>query len=317
MTELKTKVKHGLNETRMLILGTQVLLGFQFRSALLPTFDHLPASVQYLRLGGLALLLITMGLLVAPAAFHRIVEDGHDTPRLHWTVSVLAALALLPFAMALGIDFSIAGHIVLGPAASWALGGGVVVVALTAWFGLALGRRSPRQKDEEDPGAKATSLKDRVEHVLTEARIVLPGVQALLGFQFAGMLTEGFEHLPENSRIAHLVALGAIGLAGILLMMPAAYHRLVEHGEDTERFHRFASRLVAASMLPLALGLSLDLFVVTWKITASFGVGVAAGAVAFVLFMTAWFGVMVYIKSRDRSRQRRSSSDAVTLRRAG
>src|SRR5438876_1699248 len=41
-------------------------------------------------------------------------------------------------------------------------------------------------------------------HVLIEARVVLPGVQALLGFQLAGILTNTLEALPTSSQVLHL-----------------------------------------------------------------------------------------------------------------
>ena len=47
-----------------------------------------------------------------------------------------------------------------------------------------------------------------------------------------------------------------------LLMTPAAYHREVEHGEDTARFHRVASRFVLIAPIPLAFALAGEFFVV-------------------------------------------------------
>ena len=46
--ELSKKVKIALDETRMLILGAQILLGFQFRGAFSDGFDQLPTDVRYL-----------------------------------------------------------------------------------------------------------------------------------------------------------------------------------------------------------------------------------------------------------------------------
>ena len=37
------------------------------------------------------------------------------------------------------------------------------------------------------------ALHERVDEILTEARIILPGAQALLGFQLSIVVTEGFE----------------------------------------------------------------------------------------------------------------------------
>jgi hypothetical protein len=48
----------------------------------------------------------------------------------------------------------------------------------------------------------------------------------LLGFQFVAMLTIGLDRLPQLSKIAHAVALAFIAVNVIILMMPAALHRL-------------------------------------------------------------------------------------------
>jgi len=53
-----------------------------------------------------------------------------------------------------------------------------------------------------------------------------PGAQALLGFQFAVMLVDGFDQLPASSQYLHLVSLVAVALSTVLLIAPAAYHRL-------------------------------------------------------------------------------------------
>src|SRR5947207_9587775 len=69
--------------------------------------------------------------------------------------------------------------------------------------------------------AKATPLNAQVEQLLTEARVIIPGAQALLGFQFAVTLTRAFEQLPPGAKLAHTIALLCVALAVILLMAPA------------------------------------------------------------------------------------------------
>ena len=44
MTKLSDKVKTALDETRMLILGVQILVGFQFRTVFEDGFDQLPGD---------------------------------------------------------------------------------------------------------------------------------------------------------------------------------------------------------------------------------------------------------------------------------
>src|SRR5689334_23405650 len=108
MAQIKDKVQNALDETRMLILGSQVLLGFQFRAFFEPGFEKLPAHAQTLKLVGLALMTIAVGLLMAPGPYHQIVEEGEDTSRIHRFTSLIAMLALLPFALGFGIDMFIA-----------------------------------------------------------------------------------------------------------------------------------------------------------------------------------------------------------------
>ena len=43
----------------------------------------------------------------------------------------------------------------------------------------------------------------KIDYALTEARIVLPGAQALLGFQFAIVLTAGFAELSSVEKALH------------------------------------------------------------------------------------------------------------------
>ena len=151
-------------------------------------------------------------------------------------------------------------------------------------------------KQEEQDGA--TKIKDKINHVLTEARTVLPGAQALLGFQFISMFADAFEKLPASSKTVHLICLALVGLSIILLMTPAAYHRIVEQGEETEHFHRFSSRVLLASMLPLALGISGDFYVVLRKVTEHTRLSAALAALLLILFYGLWFGYTLYLRQR-------------------
>ena len=134
-------------------------------------------------------------------------------------------------------------------------------LALLFWYGLELTMRHRRQTAPSLSCDHVTPLTPRIESMLTEARVLLPGAQALFGFQMSILLTERFGELDAGQRIIHAVSLGSIALAIILLMAPAAFHRIAFGGENTEGFFRIGSRLVIASALPLALGISGDLYV--------------------------------------------------------
>jgi Family of unknown function (DUF6328) len=79
---LERKLKIALDESRLLILGAQVLFGFQFNGIFQELFDELPWLSRAFAAAGLTLLMATIGLLVAPSMQHRIAERGQDSPRV-------------------------------------------------------------------------------------------------------------------------------------------------------------------------------------------------------------------------------------------
>jgi len=99
----KEPVETSLNEVRMLVLGTQILLGFQYRASFEPGFPSLPGTAQYFQVTALVLLVANMTCMIAPAPYHRFVSRGHATARAERYTKRMALLALVPFALALGI----------------------------------------------------------------------------------------------------------------------------------------------------------------------------------------------------------------------
>src|SRR5206468_2864961 len=73
MAKLKTKLENALNEGRVLVLGSQVLLGFQYEAFFQPGFSRLPPSAQTLTLIGLGLMLLAVAFLMLPIPFHQLV----------------------------------------------------------------------------------------------------------------------------------------------------------------------------------------------------------------------------------------------------
>ena len=301
VTKLQTKVKNALDEARILMLGAQVLLGFQYRGFFEKGYDQLPPADRFFELAGLAALLVSVGALFLPASRHRLVEQGNDSEKFHKFTMLVMRFALAPFGIALTLDLGVAGDRVLGPwggAACAAIVGGA---ALALWYGHFA--RSDR-KEHTDPEEKMekTPLEHRIVQVLTEARVVLPGAQALLGFQLAMVLMERFEQLPKEAKIVHLVGLGCIALGTVMLMAPAAYHRIVERGEDTERFHDFASKMVLLAMALLAPGFAADLYVVLVRAGLP-GFAWPAAIALLLLYYGVWFGAMLLLCKPPRLRR--------------
>jgi hypothetical protein len=307
MADLGDKIKKALDECRILILGAQVFLGFEYRSVFESGFESLPAYGKYLVLGALGLMLAALALLLLPAAYHLIVHGGEDKPGFHEFTTRIIELALLPFALGLGVNLYVATESLMGAALAALAGVVAVLIAMFFWYGIekiAVSRRR-RGKGEQLPAKKLhdeppgpTSLKDKVEHVLQEARMVLPGAQALLGFQFITVFMQSYDRLPSSVKYVHLASLSATAFSTVLLIAPAAYHRIVEQGEDTEHFHALAGRLLLSAMALLAVGVSGELFVVIQKTTDCLPAAIACSVFSLLCILGLWFGFTLYRRIR-------------------
>jgi hypothetical protein len=304
-TTLKERVKHGLDEILILITGAQILIGFQYTGVFNKGFNNLPQSSQYLQLIVLVLLLLTLLVIMLPVPYHLIVQDGDDTETFYKFVRQMILITLLPFALSIGFDIYIVvqkvGGTLLGLVASVL----AIAAALTFWYFIEYARRQidgraqMESKTNESNQEAGTKLADKVDHLLTETRVVLPGAQALLGFQFATVFVDGFDQLSQTAKYLHLLSLFLIATSTILLMTPAAYHRIVEQGEDTPHFFHIGGRFVLAAMATLALGITINFYVVVAKVTLSPETALIGAGVMLALFYGIWFGYTLYRRNHS------------------
>jgi hypothetical protein len=301
---VERQVKLALDESRVLVLGTQVLLGFALRAPFERAFDALPAAARRAKLADIALLLLVLALLLLPAAYHQIVAGGAASPPLLRFATRTMDLALAPFALALGLTLYTATVRLLGTAAAAGLGLAAGLGAAGGWYAPGLARRAREGRAMAGAAGSAATrasemdLVDRVDQALTEVRIVLPGAQALLGFQLATFLMDGFERLPRLAQYVHLASLLATAGATILLIAPPAYHRVAEQGGVTERLRRFTVAMLLAALACLAVGLAGDLFVVVTKLTGRPVAAAAAALAALAGCNGLWFGLTFALRGR-------------------
>jgi len=291
------RIKTALDETRLLILGSQVLFGFLLESVFQNGFETLSRLSQDLICAALVLMVLSIGCLIAPSMQHRIVEAGQSTDRLERATSALAAWGLLPFIASLGLGLFIVFERSFGAATGIAVGVASAASAGFFWFGLAwLIAERTRQKMAEK--IAATPLPTKIEQMLTEARVIIPGCQALLGFQLIAMLTRTFDELPLAAKIVHAAGLCSVTIATTLLMTPAALHRLSFGGNDSESFLRLGSAFVIAASLPLALGISADVYVVFLKITDSAAASIVASLAMLLAMLLLWYLYPMWLRGR-------------------
>lgn len=307
---LDRKVKMALDEGRLLILGVQVMLGFQFESFFQDRFATLDGQSKAACLASASLLVLAVAMLVLPSMRHRLVDRGNARFRLLRLANRCSTLGLVPMAAALGIAVFVVMARHFGDVAGLASGAALGGLAVIMWFGLGLfiGRNAEKDAMEEHE----TPLSTKVEQLLTEARLIIPGGQAMVGFQFIAMLTKEFDALPFAVKIVHAAGLAMVAINVVLLMTPAAVHRLAFRGEDSARFVQIASGLVTAAPAFLAAGIAAELFVVFFKVAESVTLSLGAALLTLLLLGGLWYALPLKWRApADRMRDHLSARRAV------
>lgn len=145
----------------------------------------------------------------------------------------------------------------------------------------------------ELPGGerKTLDLAQAAQTLLNECRMVLPGIQAIFGFQLTTVFEPPFQDsLSKPDQVLHLAAMCFVALAVALVMTPAAYHRSRGAREVSGTFIYLSSALLLAGMVALASGLSMDVFVIGKVILEGPGPALAVALGFFAVFMFFWFG---------------------------
>ncbi len=133
-------------------------------------------------------------------------------------------------------------------------------------------------------------LADAVTHLLEECRMILPGIQALFGFQLIAVLQPPFfDKLSHAEQIVHILALGLVAISGAIVMTPAAYHRQTAPREASDGFIQFASWLLLIAMIPLILGITLDFYLVAKIVLMSRALSAFLAFIIAAVFVFSWY----------------------------
>ena len=85
------------------------------------------------------------------------------------------------------------------------------------------------------------SASEVASHLLEECRMVLPGIQALFGFQLIAVFNGKFWELSDGHRMLHLtaIALVAVSIALVMILRPITDRRIsFQSAESLSGFHR-------------------------------------------------------------------------------
>ncbi len=158
-------------------------------------------------------------------------------------------------------------------------------------------------------GVQRQDLEKTVTHLLEEARMVLPGIQALFGFQLVAVFNNAFvEQLTHREKSLHLLATALIAVCMGLVLAPVAYHRQVEPCGISQRLVTYSTWMLTTAQAFLMVALCIDFHVVSRHVLGDEGVSRWIALILLLFFATLWFfipWVFRALQATSMGRQRR------------
>lgn len=131
-------------------------------------------------------------------------------------------------------------------------------------------------------------LEKLLPHIMEEARLVLPGIQTLLGFQMIAVFNEKFATIPQLDQTLHLAAIFCTVNAVCFLVTPAALHRQSAPSIITMGLARISNWFVVLGLIPLLLAMVLEVYVVVNVVTSDTMTSLVFTSLLFVELVYCW-----------------------------
>jgi len=131
---------------------------------------------------------------------------------------------------------------------------------------------------------------------------MVPGIQAVFGFQLIAVFNERFADLAVSLRDTHFASLCLVVIAVALIMTPAAYDRLAEPSVVSSHFLVLTTRMLTTAMAVFGCAIATQMYVVAMLVTDNPAIGALSSLGALALFGCLWFALPL--------RQARMRSDA-------
>lgn len=132
-------------------------------------------------------------------------------------------------------------------------------------------------------------LKDKIKHILEEARVILPGTQAIWGFQLVAIFSPGFQKLPQLLKNIHMVSIFSITASIIFLLSIASFHRIATKGKDTDSLNIYGSSMLEIALFILIFGIACDIYVILLVINWTSIISVIIAGVVSLFALIMWF----------------------------
>lgn len=152
--------------------------------------------------------------------------------------------------------------------------------------------RQGRDESEEE------RLDRQLIELLNEVRVAIPGVQVLFAFLLTVPFSSRWDRTTELQRDAYFATLLLTVGATVLLMAPAAIHRLRFRQGDKRTIVEWAHRLTIAGLAVLGLAIATAVFLTTDLLYEATRAAVVA-AVVLAVIVGFWFLLPLSRRFRD------------------
>jgi hypothetical protein len=118
------------------------------------------------------------------------------------------------------------------------------------------------------------------------------------------MMTQAFARLPSPVQTVHVAALMSLVIAVVLLIAPAAVHRLAFEGRDDPRLLGPGSLIVTLALLPLTASICCDMWVALFRLTGSDTPATVGALLTVAVLLGLWFVLPLSLRGTIRARRR-------------
>ena len=155
-----------------------------------------------------------------------------------------------------------------------------------------------RVEQEQDQEGLKERLEREHSELLEELRALIPGAEVLFGFLLAIRFTSQFKELTSGQRHVYFATLLTTGIALVLFLAPAAYHRLRFREGDKAIMLRKGNREAIVGSFAIALALTGVIFLVT-DLLFSIGIAIAVSVAFFGLIVWRWWSLALYRQATE------------------
>ena len=162
-----------------------------------------------------------------------------------------------------------------------------------------------RQKSDAGETHQERINRELIE-LLNELRVALPGVQFLLAFLLIVPFQQTIDRTTDFQRDVYYVALVASAVASVMLIAPAAQHRVLFRQHDKDALLRRSNRSAFVGLLALAVAMTAAVLLV---LDVLFNRTLAWTTAGFIAALLLWWWVAVPYWKRAHDGQDESEDD--------